>query len=192
MSSVWRSPNVSIKSRLHIPAAQLIYTIGAQIPGATATNNDIGSAERYHQDVVITNTMMGPAPPQWLAQLMAAPPPWIAQFIANVNQNLANVNQTLVSVNQTLACLEAGQANARISRLNKLEMERNNGLIAYRAKRKVVSHLFLALDHCLTHPAGCGRRYPTRQCCPECGHCSLSCPTSGSRGWDCDCTNNQS
>lgn len=78
---------------------------------------------------------MGAAPPQWLAQFMAVPPLWMAQFIGNVDQNF---NQMQAG----FARIEARQVNVGISRLNRLEMENNSGLIAYRAKQKVVSRLF--------------------------------------------------
>lgn len=103
-----------------------------QIPGATATDNDIGSAERYHQNTILSNTMMGAVPPPWLAPFMAAPPQWLAQAFGNLNQNLANLNQNV-------ACIAAQQANGRISRLNKLEIENNSGLVAYRAKQKEIA-----------------------------------------------------
>jgi outer membrane murein-binding lipoprotein Lpp len=155
---------LSKRSIVHIPAPESANDqhIGSQIPGATATDNDIGTAERYHQEIVLTNTIMGAAPPQWLAQFMAAvPPPWFAQFIQNfnqmgvdINQMGANINQMGADINQIhaemqagFACIEARQANAGISRLNRLEMENNSGLIAYQAKHKVVSYLFLTLDH---------------------------------------------
>jgi hypothetical protein len=79
----------------------------------------------------------------------AVPPPWLAQFMGNINQNF---NQMQAG----FARIEVQQVNAGILRLNRLEMESNSGLIAYRAKQKVVSCLFLTLDHC--HNSSCRLR----------------------------------
>lgn len=57
-----------------------------------ATNNEIGAAEQYHQEVVLTNTIMGVQPPPWLVQFLAALPPWLAQFIGNINQNFNQIH----------------------------------------------------------------------------------------------------
>ncbi|KAF8722680.1 hypothetical protein AX14_009691 [Amanita brunnescens Koide BX004] len=65
----------------------------------------------------------------------AAPPPWLAQSIDNIDQNF---NQIHAEMQAGFARIEARQVNAGISRWNRLEIETNTGLIAYRAKQKVV------------------------------------------------------
>ena len=91
------------------------------------TNNDIGAADN-HQEIILTNTIMGAVPPQWFTQFIAAPPLWLTQFIGNVNQNF---NQIHAEMQAGFTHTEVWQVNAGISRLNRLEMENNTGLVAY-------------------------------------------------------------
>ena len=76
----------------------------------------MGSAERYHQDDGLTNSLMGAAPPQWLVEVTS------------------NVNQ----IRMSLECVEARQENARIGRLNSMELISNTSVTMYRAKQKEV------------------------------------------------------
>lgn len=100
------SERLSLSKRKKFRSPQLaqlmtVYTIGLQTPGATATDDEIGAAERYHHDIVMTNTVMGPAPPQWLVQLMGAGQPiWLGNLIGNVAQIQADMQAGFANVNQ--------------------------------------------------------------------------------------------
>ncbi|KAF8334359.1 hypothetical protein F5887DRAFT_1285955 [Amanita rubescens] len=75
---------------------------------------------------------MASVPPPNTAGVVAAPPQWLAHIIGDINQ-MQEEMQT------RFALIEARQVNARISRLNKLDMNSNPGQIAFRAKQKEVA-----------------------------------------------------
>ena len=107
-----------------------------------------------------------------------SPPQWLAQFIGNLNQIRVSVER-----------IEALPQNARIGRINSMEIMNSTGVMTYRAKRKDVSVISFSLDHC-----NMSSRLPEMERysqIPSSRHCCVSGPPSSSCNRDCRRTNDQ-
>ena len=97
-------------------------SISATRSANRATDDEIGAAELYHHESVLRTSLGG-----------AAAPPWLAAFANTLNQ----IQQTVEWIEQNQKHTSAVIENMRIAKSN-VELARNMGITAYRAKQKEV------------------------------------------------------